>query len=74
MKGRWRILKTSVCLWGVLLADEVWLTCCTLHNWILDIDGFGGMWNSCISVSDWTGPNGDLDFEGVNQDILNALA
>ena len=54
--------------------DHVWLTCCTLHNWLLDIDGIGGVWNGGIAVSDWTGANGDMDFEGLNQEIPNALA
>ncbi len=25
----------------VLKAENVWLTCCALHNWLLEINGFG---------------------------------
>jgi hypothetical protein len=74
MKGRWRILKAGGCIWGVLKADDVWLTCCTLHNWLLDIDGFGGVWNGGLPISDWTGPLGDMEFDGVREDIPNAIA
>ncbi len=59
---------------GFLKTDDIWLTCCALHNWLLDIDGLGGVWNGGISVSDWTGPLGDMDFEGINEDIPNAIA
>jgi hypothetical protein len=74
LKGRWRILKAGVRLWGVLKTDDVWLTCCALHNWLLDIDGFGGEWNGGELVSDWTGPLGDMDFDGINEEIPNAIA
>lgn len=74
LQGRWRILKAGVRLWGVLKADGVWLTCCALHNWLLDIDGFGGVWNGGVAVSDWTGPLGQMDFEGIDDSIPNAIA
>jgi hypothetical protein len=74
MKGRWRILKAGVRLWGVLSVDEVWLTCCALHNWLLDIDGFGGVWNGGVAISDWTGRNGDHDYDGLSKEIPNAVA
>ena len=25
--------------------DDIWFTCCILHNWLLDIDGLDDMWN-----------------------------
>ncbi len=75
LKGRWRILKAGVHLWGVLYTDNVWLTCCTLHNWLLDIDGFGGEWNCGVPISDWTGPLHEMDFDRVDEEILhNAIA
>lgn len=42
LKVRLRILKAGVHVWGVLKADDVWLTCCALH-WLLKIDGYGGV-------------------------------
>ncbi len=28
----------------------------------------------CVWRSDWTGPLGDLDFEGIREEVLNAIA
>ncbi len=66
LKGRWRILK----------ADYIWLTCCALHNWLLDIDGMNEIWVSGVRtvVSDWEGKLACFDWEGVRADIPNALA
>ena len=44
LKGRWRILKSSVRINGVDSVDYVWFTCCALHNWLLDIDGLSKKW------------------------------
>ena len=74
LKGQWRLLKSGVRIWGVLKADDVWLTCCAMHNWLLDIDGFSGEWNDGVPISDWSGALGDLDYDGIPEDIPNAIA
>ena len=33
LKGRWRVLKMGIPLSGVQAADNIFLTCCALHNW-----------------------------------------
>ena len=56
LKGRWRILKSGVRISGVDSVDHyVWLTCCALHNWLLDIDGLSEKWVGGVRqcVSDW---------------------
>ena len=35
LKGRWRILKSGIRLHGVDVADNIWMTCCALHNLLL---------------------------------------
>jgi hypothetical protein len=45
LKGRWRILKSGICLQGVDAVNKTWLTCCALHNWLLEIDGLNAKWN-----------------------------
>ena len=50
LKGRWRILKSGVQIYGVDSADYVWFTCCALHNWLLDIDGLSEKW---IDTDNW---------------------
>ena len=45
LKGRWHILKAGVRIHGVDGVDDVWLACCALHYWLLDIDGLNGAWS-----------------------------
>jgi hypothetical protein len=44
-KGRWRILKSGIRLQGVDAVNNIWLTCCALHNWLLEIDGLNAEWS-----------------------------
>ena len=77
LKGRWRVLKAGVRLYGVEATDKVWLTCCALHNWLLDIDGLDEVWENGVLVSvrsDWLGDLGNHDFEGLTPDVPNAIA
>ncbi len=74
LKGRWRILKTGVRVYGVDKVDEIWLTCCALHNWLLNIDGISEQWNDGVLVSDWDGELGRMDFDGLRESIPNSIA
>ncbi len=76
LKGRWRILKARVRIHGVDSVDSIWLTCCALHNWLLDIDGMNEIWVGGVPtvVSDWEGELACFDWEGVQVEIPNALA
>ncbi len=44
LKGQWRFLKSGVRLHGLDAVDYVWLMCCALHNWLLDVDGLTEEW------------------------------
>jgi DDE superfamily endonuclease len=46
LKGRWRYLKTGIRLQSVERMDDVWCTCCALHNLLLDVDGQTNDWGS----------------------------
>ena len=35
-------------------ADNIWFTCCALHNWLLDVDGLGAQWTEGVQ-GDWEG-------------------
>jgi len=74
LKGRWRILKTGICVHCVDKVDAIWLTCCALHNWLLDIDGLSDKWNDGVLVSDWDGELGQMDFDGLVESIPNSIA
>ena len=60
LKRRWRILKTGVRLFGVKAADKIFLTCCALHNWLLEVDGLDERWQDGVA-SDWEVSNEDTD-------------
>ena len=66
LKGRFRILKTGVRLHSTLSVDRIWLTCCALHNMLLEVDGLDAPWDgSRVNTSKWEGCLGDLDPEEV---------
>ena len=72
LKGRWRILKSGIRHQGVDAVDKIWLTCCVLHNWLLEIDGLNAKWSE-ISMpgSDWEGELGDCHVQHkLNTDFL----
>jgi DDE superfamily endonuclease len=50
MKGRWRILKAGIRIHGIDKADDIWHTCCALHNWLLDIDGLTEPWDNASQI------------------------
>ena len=54
LKGRWRILKTGVCLHSTQAVDQVCLTCCAFHNILLKIDGLYDPWDGRqVNTSEW---------------------
>jgi DDE superfamily endonuclease len=59
LKGRWRILKAGIRIHSIEKADNIWATCCALHNWLLDIDGLAEQWNNGVQT-DWETDFGDL--------------
>jgi len=65
LKGRWRILKSGVCLHGVREADKIWETCCALHNWLLEHDGLDKHWTEGVAL-DYEGDMGLRDPEDVD--------
>ena len=75
-KGRWRILTLGIRINGVDVVDNIWFTCCALHNWLLEIDGLNADWSGIsMPVSDWEGNLGDCEMDGINVTIpWSALA
>jgi len=51
-KGWLRILKSGIQLWGVGACDKIWCTCCALHNWLLDINGYSYPWDDDLGIFD----------------------
>jgi hypothetical protein len=68
LKGRWSILSDGIRLHSTHTADNVWLTCCALHNMLLEVDGLNKEWNTGI-LSDWEKESiecSDLPFAGLS--------
>lgn len=75
MKGRFRILKTGIRMDGINAVDDIWFTCCALHNWLLNIDGLTGEWRDGVPVSDWEGSMGEHDDDSPMSDrVPNAVS
>ena len=57
LKGRWRILKTGIRVEQLDVADDIWCTCCALHNMLLNVDCLDQKWNKGVR-SDYEGALG----------------
>ena len=69
LKGRWRILKSGIRIHGTDGPDQVFLTCCALHNKLLDIDGLDERWEQGVqSIWSTTYDNDD----GDNDDMMDS--
>lgn len=67
LKGRWRVLKAGVRLHGTKACDYTWMTCCALHNWLLEVDGLDEEWGSV-----WEGSHGELGMPEAVRRLLHA--
>ena len=61
LKGRWRVLRYGIKLWGINNTNKIWLTCCALHNWLLEIDGLTDGWEHGVKSSWDTEPDDPRD-------------
>jgi hypothetical protein len=52
LKGRFRVLKTGIRLDGPNAVDNIWLTCCALHNMPLSADGLDEEWGGALGQND----------------------
>ena len=52
MKGRFSILRYGFRFHSITNCDKMWLTCCALHNLLLNIDGLDKNWEIGVQ-SDW---------------------
>ena len=48
LKGRWRCLRYGIRLHGIEGCDKIWLTCCALHNYLLEVDGLHDQWRNGV--------------------------
>ena len=67
LKCRFRVLKNGIRLSGTGNTDRIWLTCCALHNFLLNEDGMDKIW-----TDGWLQPqfarHSDEDLQKVYRD------
>ena len=54
LKGRFSILRYGFRFHCISNCDKMWLTCCVLHNLLLNVDGLEKNWELGVQ-SDWEG-------------------
>ena len=52
MKGIFCVLRNGLHFYKIDTCDQVWLTCCTLHNRLLFVDGLHKHWDMG-EMSNW---------------------
>ena len=53
-------------LHSVESVDRIWLTCCALHNMLLEVDGMDAPWDGInVPTSEWENKLGELDHDDV---------
>jgi hypothetical protein len=72
LKGRWRILKSGIRLHNTAAADNIWLTCCALHNMLLEVDGLDKGWKTGV-LSHWQLESGQFGTEDVPEAIRRLI-
>ncbi|KAI2513545.1 Plant transposon protein [Fragilaria crotonensis] len=64
LKGRWRILKTGIRVHNTEASDNIWMTCCALHNHLLDVDGLSHKWDDGVPSS-YENDDGEFQDEDI---------
>ena len=72
LKGRWRVLKTGIRMHNTEIADNIWMTCCALHNMLLDVDGLSVGWNNGVP-SQWELDAGKFDESDLPDSIRRLI-
>jgi len=52
LKARWRILQSGCRFHSAETCDDVFLTCCAMHNWILQEDGLDANFTESIPLTE----------------------
>ena len=62
LKGRFSILRYGFRFAKIEQCDQLWLTCCALHNMLLFVDGLDKNWENGVA-SDWERFNSEFSKE-----------
>ena len=64
LKARFRCLQNLICLLYKIDIDNMFVTCCILHNMILEYDGLDRLWEEDVN---WSKINPDNEEEGEEE-------
>ena len=73
MKGRFCILRYGFRFKSIATCDMMWLTCCSLHNILLEVDGLDKNWENGVR-SDWEKLHKNFMQNGNQQNIETPFA
>ena len=73
LKGRWRVLKSGIRVHNTEAADNIWLTCCALHNVLLDVDSLIAGWANGVP-SHWEGERGQFQVDDIPDSIRRLIS
>ena len=73
MKGRFCILRHGFRFHNIVNCDKLWLSCCALHNMLLEVDGLYKGWESGIP-SDWETMYHNSRGKNINHNITTPFA
>jgi hypothetical protein len=73
LKGRWRVLKSGIRVHNTESADNMWLTCCAMHNMLLDVDGLSVGWQNGVP-SHWELQSGQFQDDDIPDAIRRLLS
>ena len=68
LKGRFRILRHGILLQNQNSVDNVFFTCCILHNMILEADGLDRRWEECVEW-DRLNPQNGISDDGFDENL-----
>ena len=72
LKGRFCILRYGIQLRSIKKCDEIWKTCCALHNRLLFTDGLHKHWDKGTS-SNWEDSNTKYQNRNAGKFAINRL-
>jgi Plant transposon protein len=67
LKGRFRILKMRLLIQDKEKIDNVFFSCCVLHNILLAYDGLDGRWEADVDYGGADGLHEEEDLEALNE-------
>jgi hypothetical protein len=73
LKCRFAVLKRGITLHGIDSTDRIWLTCCALHNFLLEEDGLDLNWDGNLEMElfgDGGRGNDEADVSGLGNDAI----